>query len=387
MRSATKRHTNILAAWPVVLSALLLLASCSGHRDRKVAPAREPGIISDASLLRIGTNNGLFIPVDIVNPWDTTQFMSRLALVPRDGGPVDISDRQVIYVPVKRSIVVSSVHVSALDSLGVLSSVRGVTDAMYIKSPGALGALRSGKIKDVGNSVSPSLESIIALQPDVILATPYENAGYGVLEQAGAVIIPCADYMENSPLGRAEWIKLLGVLYGCDQRANDWYAVTKARYQSLKKQVADEVAGASRPKVIKESVTNAVWYVPGGASYQARLIADAGGEYPWASDKSTGSLQLDFAAVYDKAADADIWLVSSYGHDMTLGELAADYPLNANIRAYTDGGVWSTDTSRAMLYEETPFSPQLLLREYVNIFHPGLLKGEDARLRYYRHVE
>jgi len=368
-------------------AAVIIALLSAGCRRQTAASADDASdnTVTDASLLRIGTDDGRgYIPVDIVNPWDTTACMARLALVPR-GTKADTGDRQAIEVPVERSIVTSAVHAAVIDSLGALGAVSGMADVMYVKQKPLLDAVADGRITDIGNSMSPSLERIISLQPQIILATPYENAGYGIFEQAGAVIIPCADYMEPTALGRAEWIRLLGLLYGHGPEADRWFADVRGRYTALRDRAADP--SLDRPTVIKEMLTGGVWYVPGGASYQARLFADAGADYPWASDTSAGSLPLDFAAVYDRASDADIWLVQTFGSDLTLDGLRAEYPLNARFAAFGNGGVYTTDTSVSMLYEETPFSPDLLLREYINIFHPGLLTGDDARLRYYHRAE
>ncbi len=364
------------------MSVTWALSSCS--RAQKRTPVRA-NTLSEAQLLHIGDYNGRYVPVDIVNPWDTTAMLCRLALVHRDSiVPDDVDGRTVVRTPVKRSLVASAVHAAVIDTLGARKAICGMNDVEYVKPGSVADAIAHGEIADCGQSTSPSLERIIVAAPEVILATPYQNAGYGVLEQTGAVIIPCADYMEASPLGRAEWVKLLGLLYGREEEAERRFDDTRERYMSLKQLAAE---APERPKVLKEMVTGGVWFVPGGASYQARLFEDAGGDYPWADDTNAGSLQLDLAAVYDRAADVDRWLLSTYGYPLTLEGLRNDNPLYTNFKAYGNGGCYYTDSSTSLLYEETPFAPHLLLREYINIFHPGLLSGDDGVLRYYNQVK
>lgn len=359
----------------LMVGIVLFCGSCSGGSS--TAGDDYDNTLTEASLLRIGEDNGDYIPVDIINPWDTTAIMCRLALVPRGREVSDVVGRQLVMVPVERSVVSSAVHVAAIDSLGALGAVSGVTDAMYMKQPAVAEAIASGRIVDLGNSMSPSLEAVVAVRPEVILAIPYENAGYGVLEQTGAVIIPCADYMENTPLGRAEWIRLLGLLYGVDEQSQRWFDDTRSAYLDIKARAA---SASTYPKVLKEMVTQGVWYVPAGDSFQAALFEDAGADYPWKDTGGTGSLQLDFASVYDRASDADVWLLSTYGRDMTLRDLEGEYALNARFAPFASGEVYVTDTAESMLFEETPFLPHLLLGEYFTIFHPEL---SDAPLRYY----
>ena len=225
--------------------------------------------------------------------------------------------------------------------------------------------------------MSPSVESIVALAPDAILLSPFENAGHGALEQTGVPVIECADYLESTPKGRAEWVRFLGLLYGCSEKADSIYKASAGAYDEIAARVAQS---AARPVVITEMLTDGYWFVPGGSSYMARLLQDAGADYPWSNNNSVGSLQLDFSTVYAKAADADFWLIRTYGHDMTLDDLRSVYLLNSQFKAFKTGNVFVADTSEAPLFEEFPFHPELLLEEYAMIFHPELAGG---RLRYF----
>jgi iron complex transport system substrate-binding protein len=128
-------------------------------------------------------------------------------------------------------------------------------------------------------------------------------------------------------------------------------------------------------------LTDGYWFVPGGESYMAKIIEDAGGDYPWSTDTHNGSLQLDFSTVYAKAADADFWLVKSYGHDITLSDIESMSHLNGQFKAFKDGNVFVANTAVVPLYEEFPFHPEKLLEEYIKIFHPEIITGET---RYYK---
>ncbi len=359
-----------------------------GCRD-KSSPREVLGEINDTlthdAELLVLVDCGSYTTVAIENPWRRGELLQNYVLVSRDSAlPENLPEGVLVRVPLTSSLVYSSVHAGVIKELGALDAVTGVADAKYFKIPEIVAGLQSGKIMDVGEAISPSVEKIVDLDAQAILTSPFQNAGHGAIEKTGVPIIECADYMETTPLGRAEWVKLIGELYGCRDKAAELYEKVKINYLRLK---AMSENTDTRPKVISETVTGGVWFLPGGKSYMACLFADAAGAYPWSDDVSAGSLQLDFSAVYDKAYDADIWLVKTYGSDLTLSELKSAYPLNDKIKAFNCGGVYASNTEKSSFYEEFPFHPDMLLREYINIFHPGLLTGDEAELRYYKQIK
>lgn len=357
----------------VVLAVLLFLGACRQQpRDGGDAGG---DIVTEARLLSmVPDENGTL--VEITNPWDTTRLLARYYLCETPGvNPHE--GATMIKVPLQRSAVYGSVHMGVIEELGALDRVSGMADAQYIRSVRVGDLLSQGQIVDLGSSMSPSLERIVALAPDALLVSPFENSGHGALDNAGLNFIEMADYMESTPLGRAEWIRFIGRLYGRGPEADSIFAKVKADYSAL-------VAGTGatlRPRVLTEQVTDGYWFVPGGRSYMARLLADAGGDYPWADDTSAGSLQLDFSAVLAKASDADYWLIKTYGSDLTLEALESQYPLNARFKAFGSGGVFACNTARSPLFEEFPFHPEWLLADYAAIF-----RGETQGLRYFKQV-
>lgn len=372
-----KRPTLIAAVAAVIMSA-------TGCRHTVTSGPIDGGdtLTCHAQLLTMVRTDS-YILAEVGNPWNKGELLGRYILVDRDAAlPDSLPQGTVIRTPLTNSTVYSSVHAAVIDRLGAIDGITGVADGSYFKMPAVTSRIADGTITDIGPAMSPSLEKIVALQPDAILTSPYQNAGHGLIDKTGAPIVECADYMETTPLGRAEWIKLIGALYGHYDEAAATYDTVVEEYDSLKAVAANV---GNRPKVITESVADGVWYVPGGASYMATLLIDAGGDYPWRDDTSTGSLQLDFQAVYSKGRDADIWLIRTYGYDLTLDILAGQYTLNRNIKAFSNGGVYSSNTAETDLFEEFPFHPELLLREYINIIHPSLLPESDT-LRYYRNV-
>lgn len=370
---------------------LLLLIGCcvsgcnkhggkdTGNSGKEVMPEN---LVAEARLLKI-YDGGDYYRVEVVNPWDTAAMLGRYLLVERGIVPDSLPEGDFIRVdvPLQKSLVYSSVHAGVLDEMGMADAVAGVADGRYFSKDPYARRIRSGEIKDVGSSMSPSIEAVVALAPDAVLLSPFENAGHGVLDQTGVPVIECADYMECTPKGRAEWVKFLGLLYGCKEKADSIYDCVAGAYDDIVARVAQ---CSDRPMVLTEMLTDGYWFVPGGASYMARLLQDAGASYPWSNDTSAGSLQLDFSSVYARAADADYWLIRTYGHDLTLDDMRSVYLLNSQFKAFKDGNVYVANTADAPLFEEFPFHPERLLEEYAMIFHPDLVDGE---LRYFHRAE
>lgn len=364
-----------------VAVALVCLGSCGRPSSASAEPDGD-GMVTEAALLDIRDLHGSYL-VTVRNPWDTTETLHAYHLVPRGGEDIPaVVGATRVTIPLERSIVYSGVHAGAIDELGGTVAVRGVADAQYFTLPAIRRGLAEGRIADVGNSMSPSVEKIVELSPDAILTSPYKNAGYGPLEQLAVPIIEMADYMEQTPLGRAEWIKFIGLLYGQYNRADSIFGSVVRGYNALR-HAADSVA--VRPKVITETLMSGVWMVPGGRSYKAQMLRDAGADYPWSDDTSSGSLQLDFPSVFERASDADFWITTTYGEPQTLASLQAAYKPNENFKAFRTGGVYNCDTSVKPLFEEFPFHPERLLADYMAIFHPETLPGYT--LRYFRKVE
>lgn len=367
----------------LVLSFVLGLMSCKGAGRVAEAATDTVDLAPEAKMLTLTAHEGYHV-AEIVNPWQTDKLLQTLVLVDR-GADIDrasLPKGTVIDVPLRSSLVYSSAHAGIIDEMGKAAAITGVCDSEFYKMPSIVVGLAAGSIVDAGNSMSPDIEKIIALAPEAIIVSPFQNAGHGAIEQLKIPIVEMADYMELTPLGRAEWIKLIGVLYGCADRAEAVFASVCDEYKAL----CDTVSGVkSRPKIINENVTNGIWYMAGGNSYMARMFADAGGDYPWADDTHAGSLELDFATVFDVAHDADVWMTKTVGYDMTLDELRKIYSLNERFKAFKEGNVYNCNTTKTPLFEEFPFHPERLLRDFVIMFHPELMPG--AQLRYYRKVD
>lgn len=362
--------------------------SCTGKQKSFSGDSRMP--LEHAAYLLIDTCRD-YTMVQVVNPWDTTEILHRYVLVGKADGEdrakrllEKMPDATVVRVPLEKALVYSSVHCSLLEEFGVLDHIGGVCDLQYIHLPEIHRRCGNGKMMDAGNSMNPDMERIIAFRPDAIMLSPYENGGsYGRVEKLGVPIIECADYMEKSPLGRAEWMRFYGMLFGCVEKADSIYREVERKYTRLKEKAADV---KERPTVLAELKSGSVWYVPGGKSTMGQLYQDAGADYIWKEDTRSGSFSLSFEEVYERGHDADFWLFKYNGtHDRTLTDLAAEYAPYKGFRAFRDRKVYGCNSGRVAFYEETSFHPERLLEDLMRIFHPEIA-GQDT-LCYFNRLE
>ena len=362
-----------------LLILLLTLGSCRNSKSSLERDDAREGVV-EAKLLSITHNKG-YTKVEIINPWDTTKLLQTYLLVPRDSElPKDLPKGTVVRTPIQNVLVYSSVHSSLMHELGCFDVVKGVTDAQYFNDTDITSGISSGEITDCGSSMAPTIERVIEMEADAVWLSPYQDATYGQVAKLGVPIIECADYLETTPLGRAEWVRFYGELLGCPDKADSLYNAVRETYTSLKEQISSDRT-FSRPKVLTEMVISGVWNVPGGHSYMARLIADAGGDYPWADNESTGSLSLDFNQVLAIAQDADVWLVKSFMVH-SLKDLEGVFKLNTSFKAFGNRQVYVCDTNSSHLFDRFPFHPNVLLREYHNIF-----TGRDNELVFFERLE
>lgn len=362
-----------------LLIPVLLLSACGGRSKTSPVSATEKEIpLHYAENLSLA-DGGEYTVARLRNPWDTTKILHTYLLVDKNKPlPAHLPEGTLVRTPLSKAIVYSSVHCSILQQIGAFQSIGGVCDLKYIKLPEIEEGCRNGSIADIGNSMNPDIEKMIDLHPDAILLSPFENSGgYGRVEKLNIPIIECADYMETSPLGRAEWMRFYGLLFGRPQQADSLFAEVEKNYKELKALVAPI---SYAPSVISELKNGSAWYIPGGKSTTARLYQDAGANYVFAADTHSGSVPLAFETVFDKGQNADYWLIKyNQATDKTYRELKQDYAPYAGFRAFKERNIYGCNTNHVSLYEDYPFHPDWLLKDLIKIFHPKLLEGYELK--------
>ena len=366
----------------IYICGLLLLASCNGQQTTSSVQGGDTLQLKYASLLSIVDLDGYSV-VEIQNPWKTGKTLHRYVLVENASAQIPEKDQSsVIHTPLTQAAVFTTVHCSLLMNLDCQDKIAAVADLQYIKIPWIHEQVSAGRIADCGNGLNPVVEKIMDVKPDAILLSPFENSGgYGKTEDLGIPIVECAEYMEDSPLGRAEWMKFYGRLFGKREKADSLFVVVDSNYHALCRQAQE--LGEGRRVLVDKMVGN-VWYVPGGKSTIGQMVRDAGGRSPWADDDHSGSLSLSFEAVLENAADCDVWLFRySANHSLTREELLSEHHGYTQFKSFREGELYGCNVEQTLFYEEAPFRPDYLLSDFIQMVHPD---KTQYPLKYFENV-
>lgn len=384
-----------------------------------------------------------YAEVNVANPWKAGTLLHRYILIPKgEEGDKTVTrlalqrtsgmgcTTDTVRTPVERSAVFIAPHCQLMYELGCQQAIRGVCDLNYINIPdvrkraASAGKASSGNassgnassgnasaqnsIVDCGSSMAPDIERIIALKPEAILVSPFENSGgYGKLDKLHIPIIEAADYMESSPLGRAEWMKFYGMLFGkdknisttvagkalttvagkaseatlpasCELKADSLFAKIEKEYLKLKAEAGKLPKGLS---ILTERKTGNVWYVPGGQSTIGILLKDANARYIFEDDEHSGSLAMSPEQILAKGKQVDVWAFKYFGSaPLSQVQLLQEYDGYKALAAFSRGNIYQVDTSTVPYFELTSFHPELLLREFIILAH-----GEQfGKLKFYK---
>lgn len=425
-------------------TAALLMAACQGGKTAAAdAEAGDTLEMKYAKLLTIVKHGdgeessdaaeGIdyqYAEAIIANPWKAGTMLHRYILIPKgkegDKTVAMLARRRstgarcttdTVRTPVERSAVFIAPHCQLMYEQGCQQAIRGVCDLDYINIPdvkkraaaagnaaarkavsgkaSAENASAGNSIVDCGSSMAPDIERIIALKPEAILLSPFENSGgYGKLDKLHIPIIEAADYMESSPLGRAEWMKFYGMLFkkdgnapktalaaSCEPKADSLFAKIEKEYLKLKAEAAGYPKGLS---ILTERKTGNVWYVPGGQSTIGILLKDANARYIFEDDQHSGSLSMSPEQIIAKGNQVDVWAFKYFGGNaLTKQNLLAEYQGYQALKAFQTGTVYETDTSCEPYFELTSFHPEILLREFIILSHPEA-GDKFGKLRFYK---
>lgn len=400
MLSATtflKKHSEQAILLVLLLALLLLCFSCrSKERGRQTDMVQTNIDLTTDTLPMLYAENLSLVQTDsytiayLRNPWDTTKILHTYLLVPKQNHPSKPSDKTelpqnmpsgtIIRVPVEKTLVYSSIHSYLMTMMQVENAIGGVCDLKY-HLPFVQEACQSGRISDCGNGMNPDIEKVIELHPDLILLSPYENSGsYGRIAKLDIPILECADYMETSAMGRAEWIKFYGILFGCEEKADSIFHETEKQYLHW-----CEIAKQTtyRPKIFTGMRYGASWYVSGGKSTVGKLFKDAGLDYVFSDRQGRGADALNFESVFDKAGNADYWFISYHqANDKTYREIEQEYAPYAQFSAFKNRHIFGCNTAKIAYYEETAFRPDRLLRDLIFLSHPEI--SMDGQSSYFK---
>ncbi len=316
----------------------------------------------------------------ITNPWQNSRGIELVYyLVPYDKPlPDTLSEENVIRVPVKRIICMSTTHVAMLRALGVADAIVGISGTDLLYDTLLREEVRNGMLPDVGYESNLDRELVVSLKPDLLMAynigAPSEYMRK--LEAMGVKVMYNADYLEQHPLARCGWIRVFGALTGHEGMADSLLGAVTSRYRELAAKVRN--TASVRPDVLLGAPWEDSWYVSPSNSYIGRLINDAGGHYLFYDLAAPNSVPYSVEAVFRRAADADVWI--NPGAAGTLAEIEAADRRLARLPVYREGNVWNnrkrmTTTGGNDYWESAVVHPDILLKDLVSIMHPDLLPG------------
>jgi iron complex transport system substrate-binding protein len=291
-------------------------------------------------------------------------------------------------VPVSTIVPMSSTQLPHLEDLGLLDHIVGVNQLAFIYNPTVRAMVESGQVAELTNAaMEVNVEVALDLNPSLIMdfsSGAPEFDTFPALIDAGLPVVINGDWTEDTTLGRAEWIKFMAVFYNAEAKADEVFAGIVGQYEEAA-QLAQ--SAAERPTVFTSSPYQGFWYMPGGGSYVAELLADAGADYVFADDTSVGSLSLDFESVFERAQDADVWINVDFA---SLEDMAGADERFAEFAAFQNGQVYAfnrrvQEQGGNDYYESSAARPHLILLDLVKIFHPDLVP--DHEFVYYRQLE
>jgi iron complex transport system substrate-binding protein len=380
-----------------VLFSLLFFVSCR-LGGRKEEPAAVISVGNEKILTKATIQYARGFSIDYHDHFKLVRVLNKLAastdtlryLLVQDGYPIPTGypGTQVIHIPVKTIIGMSSMHVALADFAGVGDRITGMGSLAYISSPEVRKNVKAGKITQVGLDGNMNNELIISMNPGVLIAMGNPDAGFGrykTLTDAGIPVLLNAEWLESTPLGRAEWVKLMAALVNKEDLVNKKFDSIAQAYNAL----ARLGSGATRkPHVIIGIPFKDSWYVPAGESYMGQFLKDAGAGYKWTDSKGTGSLSLNFEGVAPEALTADYWL--NVGYVDSKKDIVAKDSRYGAFRSFQTDKVYNNnkltnDQGANDYWESGGVNPHLVLADMIKILHPELLP--DHQLVYYKQLK
>jgi iron complex transport system substrate-binding protein len=290
----------------------------------------------------------------------------------------ELASAQQVTVPVKSLYSASTTHLPLLTETGALDVLTGVANTSAISSAEVLERVKAGKVTEYAENHTLDAETVIGAKPDVLMTQGTDDPQYPKLRQAGIAVVANAEWLEASPLGRAEWVKAMSALTGAEKRADEVFDTIEGDYRKIAEKGA-QAAKADKPvQVLPGTMYQGTWSMPAGGSYAAQLIRDAGGTYPWAGEAGTGNVQLNFEAVYAKGGQAPVWIAEQQWKS-TADAIKADSRYG-QLKATSAGAVWTNTKALGPgggndYYERGVLRPDLVLADLFALMHPDQANG------------
>ncbi len=372
-----KNRTPRLQTYLILLQIFLITALISCKSPKAVQ-----SVSANADTLKLEYAKGFEIIqsdndklINIYGVSDSRDQCDAFKLVPRENSTL-ATEPGVIPVPCKRIICLSSTQLTYFFALDNIENIVAINSSRHLVHEGMNAKVNSGLVKKVGKEGHFDTELIAALNPDVIFISPFKRGGYDQLTSLGFPLVPMAAYEEETPLGRAEWVKMIAAFTGQEEKADSLFNGIAQRYNDLKK-LTENVD--YRPTIFSGKLRSGTWYVPGGDSFYAQYFKDAGADYVVKDDKKA-AYPLDFESMYVKAANADIWrllLTEPEGYDKKA--MLSEDPRYGDFKAYQSGKIIACNIRVKPFYEQNAMKPDIILADYIHFIHPELLPDHQPQ--------
>ena len=363
-------------AFLLVIAAVL--CACSGKNSQSrasVDTASNDSIVTIDVKYATGFSVRDSADVRLVNVGKSDCF----ALVQSDDVSVP-NDYTKIRVPIKNTICMTALQLSNFTILDAHDVVKGITGTKNLFNEDILARVKDGRIVKIGMEGNFDTELVLAANPDVIFISPSKRGGYDAIKETGITLVPHLGYQELDPLGQAEWIKFVGMFIGKEREANEIFAGIESRYNDLKEKASK---AETHPTVFSGEMHYGNWHAVGGKNYLAQIFRDAGADYV-INDEETAGEDLEFEKMYALAAKADYWrILNSFPGEFTYEALKASEPRNELFKAFKGKKVIYCNMKQQAYYEISPVQPDVLLKDFVAIFHPELVEP-DYQPTYYK---
>jgi iron complex transport system substrate-binding protein len=370
----------------------VIIHGCSGKTgtEEMIHEKTNSNYIKYAERFEIQQKDGYSI-LTVIDPWQGAKNVTQKYFLVGYGteAPAGVDSARIIRVPVKSIICMSTTYLSMIQALNEQKSIKGISGSDFLYDKELRDLTENNKIEDVGYDDNINKERVIQISPDLVMVYGIgsESAGYiGKLKELGIKIIYNADYLENDPLGKAEWIKVFGALYNKKKESDSIFSSISEQYEKLKAHIRENIY--TRPTVFFGFPWKDTWYISPGNSYITRLISDAGGDYLWKDTKSDISMPFGLENVYVRAIRADFWLNS--GSVGSRNEITAiDYRMG-DFPSFKNGNIYNnnkrvTPEGGNDYWESGSLNPQIILKDIASILHHDLFPGYD--LCFYKKIE
>lgn len=354
---------------PILYLLLFFSFTSCNTEPRKNIEIRSASTIKHAKgfdIVKVGNQTNLIIKT----PYPGAEKETTYKIVSKKS-----SDKNTIKTPLNSIVVTSTTHIPVLELLNVENKLVGFPNTNFVSSPKTRKLIAQNLVKELGHTEHINTEALLDLNPELVIGFSLNsnNKMYATIKKMGIPVVLSGAWLEETPLGRAEWIKMFGVLFNKEKQADSIFNKIESDYLKAK-EIAKNVK--YKPTIVCGGLYKDVWYLPAGNSFEATFLNHANTNYLWKNTEGKGSLSLNVESVFEKGKDADIWL--SPGFYKSLNDLEKDNLISSKMNAYATKKVYSYsntlgESGGIWYFELAPTRPDLVLKDLIKIAHPKLL--------------